>query len=82
MENCSTVEITRITEAVENFRDVLEATQNVNNSDRTVMVEPEELQFITYELESVTDVTNTSLLPNDLENTISAVEIVLKLVSN
>ena len=70
VENCSTVEITRIQEEVQNLMNIIEATRNSNNSDRTIMVEPEALQFITGELASVTDKNETTLLPNDLGNTI------------
>ena len=80
MENCSTVEITRIKEEVENLNAIFEATQNSSNSDRTVMVEPEVLQSITDELASVTDKNDTSILPNDLGDTINTVGTILRLI--
>ena len=80
MDECSTVEITRIREEVENLNAIFEATQNSNNSDRTIMVEPEVLQSITGELASVTSKENTAILPNDLGDTINTVGTVLKLV--
>ena len=78
MDECSTVEITRITEEVNNLNTIFEATQNSNNSDRTVMVEPEVLQSITDELASVTDKNDTSILPNDLGDTINALGTILR----
>ena len=78
MENCSTVEITRIQEEVQNLMNIIEATRNSNNSDRTIMVEPEVLQFITGELASVTDKNETTLLPNDLGNTLDTMETILR----
>ena len=82
MEECSTVEITRITEEVENLNAIFEATQNSNNSDRTIMVEPEVLQSITDELASVTDKNDTSILPNDLGDTINTLGTILRLIPN
>lgn len=82
MQECSTVEITRITEEVEHLNAIFEATQNSNNSDRTVMVEPEVLQSITDELASVTDKNDTSILPNDLGDTINTLGTILRLIPN
>ena len=42
VENCSTVEITRIEEEVEILMTVFLASQNSISSDRTVIVEPEQ----------------------------------------
>ena len=78
VENCSTVEITRIQEEVENLMNIFEATRNSNNSDRTIMVEPEVLQSITGELASVTNKNETTLLPNDLGNTLETMETILR----
>ena len=78
MDNCSTVEITRIQEEVQNLMNIFEATRNSNNSDRTIMVEPEVLQSITNELASVTDKNETTLLPNDLGNTLETMETILR----
>ena len=80
MDECSTVEITRIREEVENLNAIFEATQNSNNSDRTIMVEPEVLQSITGELASVTSKEDSAILPKDLGDTINTVGTVLKLV--
>ena len=79
---CSTVEITRITEEVENLNAIFEATQNSSNSDRTVMVDPEVLESITGELASVTekDENTTSFLPNDLEDTIDTLGTILRYI--
>ena len=78
VEECSTVEITRIKEEVQNLVAIFEATQNTNNSDRTIMVEPEVLELITSELASVTDKNDTSILPNDLGDTIDSVGAIIK----
>ena len=76
VENCSTLEITKIREEV---NVIFAAFQNLDNSDHTLTVEPEVLQTITEEL-----VTNTNksiaILPNDLENVISIVEDIIKYV--
>ena len=57
---------------------IFEATRNSNNSDRTIMVEPEVLESITDELSSVTDKNETTLLPNDLGNTLDTMETILR----
>ena len=82
VSECSTVEITRITEEVENLNAIFEATQNSSNSDRTVMVDPEVLESITGELASVTekDENTTSFLPNDLEDTIDTLGTILRYI--
>ena len=72
------MEITRINEEVQNLMNIFSATQNSSNSDRTIMVEPEVLQSITGELASITDKNDTTILPNDLGDTINAVETILK----
>ena len=79
VDECSTVEITRIKEEVENLNAIFAATQDPNNSDRTIMVEPEVLQSITGELASVTTKEDTTILPNDLGDTINTVGTVLRL---
>ena len=79
VDECSTVEITRIREEVENLNTIFEATQYPNNSDRTVMVTSEDIQSITGELASVTDKDNTSFLPNDLGNTLESIGTILRL---
>ena len=76
VENCSTVEITRIAEQVENLMIIFESIQNRNNSDRTVMIEPEVLDGITGQLASVTN--KNDILPNDLGNTLDTVETILR----
>ena len=78
MENCYTVEITRITEEVNELLAIFEASQNPNISNRTIMIEPEDIQSITHELASVTNINNRAILPNDLNNTINAVGSVLR----
>ena len=59
---------------------IFEATQNSSNSDRTIMVEPEVLQSITNELASVTDKNDTSILPNDLGDTINTLGTLIRLI--
>ena len=78
VENCSTVEITRIAEQVENLMNIFDSIQNTNSSDRTVMIEPEVLDSITGELASVTNKNDTVILPNDLGNTLDTVETILR----
>ena len=78
VENCSTVEITRIAEQVENLMNIFDSIQNTNNSDRTVMIEPEVLDGITGELASVTNKDDTVILPNDLGNTLDTVGTILR----
>ena len=57
---------------------IFDATRNSNNSDRTIMIEPEVLQSITDELASVTDKNDTTILPNDLGDTINTIEAILR----
>ena len=78
VENCSTVEITRIAEQVENIMNIFESIQNRNSSDRTVMIEPEVLDGITGELASVTNKDDTVILPNDLGNILDTVGTILR----
>ena len=79
MENCSTVEITKIREEVNILRAIFAAIQNPDNSNHTLTIEPEYLQTITEELVANTN-KNIPILPNDLENVISIVEDILKYV--
>ena len=79
VDECSTVEITRIREEVDNLNAIFEATQDPNNSDHTITVEPEDIQSIAGELAAVTDEANTSILPNDLDNTLDSIETILRL---
>ena len=79
VENCSTVEITRITEEINNLISIINATQNPNNSDRTIMVEPDILQSISGELANVTNKNDTAILPNDLEDTIYVTGAIIRL---
>ena len=78
VENCSTIEITKIKEEINNLRAIVEANQNVNNSNRTLTVKPEVLQIITDELATNTDKNNITILPNDLKNVISTVEDIIR----
>ena len=78
MENCTTVAITRIKEEVQNLMKIFDNIQNTNNSDRTVMIEPQILASITSELANLTEKNNTAILPNDLSVTINTVETILR----
>jgi len=79
IENCSTVEIARLTEKVKNFVAIFEAGQNFNNFDNTIMIEPQVLQTITSELASITDKNDSAILPNDLDNTINIIGAIVRL---
>ena len=72
------MEIVRIKEEVKKLVAIFEATQNSNNSDRTITVEPETLQSITSELVRVTEKNNTAILPNDLGDTINSVGAIIR----
>ena len=80
VENCSTVEITKIKEEVNNLMAIFAAFQNPNNSDRTLTIEPDILQTITEELVTNTNKNDIAILPNDLENVISIVENIIRLI--
>ena len=77
MENCSTVEITRIREEVNNL---ITAFRSPNNSNYTFAVEPEYLQIITEALATNTDNDDVTILPNDLENVITTVGDIIRLI--
>ena len=78
VENCTTVEITRIKEEVQNLMNIFDNIQNANNSDRTVTIEPQILASITSELANLTAKNNTAILPNDLSATINTVGTILR----
>ena len=80
MQNCSTVEIIRIREEVVNLMAIFAASQNPMNSDRTVVVETEVLELITSDLASATDKNDTTILPNDLNDTISTTGLILRYI--
>ena len=80
VDNCSTVEITRITEETKEIMATFEAIQDPNNSDRTVTIEPDALDSITHDLANATDHNDTVILPNDLENSLDTVEVVLRYI--
>jgi len=73
IENCSTVEITRLAEEVYNFVAFFE-----DGFDNTIMIGPQVLETITGELASITDKSGTAILPNDLDNAINIIEDVLR----
>ena len=80
VDNCSTVETTRITEEVKEIMATFAAIQDPNNSDRTVTIEPDALDSITDDLANATDHNDTVILPNDLENSLDTVEAVLRYI--
>jgi len=80
VESCSTVEIIRITEEINNIVAISNARQNLNNSDLTLAVEPEVLQTITDDLATITDKNDSSILPNDLDNTINIIGAIIRLI--
>ena len=80
VDNCSTVEITRITEEAKEIMATFAAIQDPNNSDRTVTIEPDALDSITDDLANATDHNDTVILPNDLENSLDTVEAVLRYI--
>ena len=82
VDNCSTVEITRITEVVNHLMVISAASRDPNNSDRTVVIESDVLQSITSELSSATDRSDGAILPNDLINIIDTVGDLLRLFYN
>ena len=79
VENCSTVEITRITEEVNYLMAISAASRDPNNSDRTVVIESDVLQSITSELSSATNKSDDPILPNDLISIINTVGDLLRL---
>ena len=80
MDNCSTVEITRITEQVKDLAAIFAASQDSSNSDRTIIIDSDVFETITADLASATDMNDTSILPLDLQNTIETVGAVLRLI--
>ena len=78
MDNCSTIEITRIREEVDYLMAIFAASQNPNNSDRTITVESDTLESLSSELAIAIDKDDTTILPNDLRNTIDTVEVLLR----
>ena len=80
VENCSTVEITKIREEVNNLMAIFAAFHNPNNSDRTLTIQPDILQTITEELVTNINKNDIAILPNDLENVISIVEDIIRLI--
>ena len=54
------------------------ASQDPNNSDRTITVESDALESLSSELAIAVDKDNTTILPNDLRNTIDTVEVLLR----
>ena len=77
VENCSTVEITKIREEV---MAIVEAIQNRTNSNSTFTVEPEVIETITEELATNTDKNDMAIFPNDLVNSFSTVEDIIRLI--
>ena len=80
MDNCSTVDITRISEQVKDLAAIFAASQDSSNSDRTIIIYPDVFETITADLASATDKNGISILPLDLQNTIETVEAVLRFI--
>ena len=80
VDNCSTVEITKIAEEVKQLMATFAAIEDPSNSDRTVTVESDAFESITGDLANATDKGDAVILPNDLENAIETVEAVLRFV--
>ena len=55
------------------------AIENPDNSDLTVTIEPDTIETVTNDLANETD-NDAIILPNDLENSIDTVEIVLRYI--
>ena len=79
VDNCSTVEITRIREDVNNLNAIFAVSRNPSNSDLTVIIDPDDLESITSELSNATDRIGAPILPNDLINIIDTVGVLLRL---
>ena len=82
VEECSTVEITRIAEEVNNLSDIYaDCYQNTDNSDCTrLIIEPEMFQFVIDQLASITGNIDRAILPNDLRHIIMTTKIILRLI--
>ena len=80
VDSCSTVEITRIAEEVNKLTAIVAASQNPEDSDRTITVESDDIEIISRDLASATDKNNASILPNDLESTINTVGNIIRFV--
>ena len=80
MDNCSTVEITRITEQVKDLAAIFAASQDRSDSDRTIIIDSDVFDTITTDLASATDKNDTSILPLDLQNSINTVEAILRFI--
>jgi len=78
VDNCSTVEITRINEEAERLNNIIQAASDPNNTDLTLMVEPELVGAITEELASITSSKEETILPNDLSNTLGTIDSLIR----
>ena len=76
VENCSTIEITRIREEVNNLATIIHSS---NNFASALTVQPEDIRIITEALSANTD-NDVTILPNDLENVISTVGDLIRLI--
>ena len=72
------MEITRINEEAERLNDIIKAASNPNNTDLTLMVEPEVVEAITEELASITSDKEETILPNDLSNTLGTIDSLIR----
>ena len=72
------MEITRINEEAERLNEIIKAASNPNNTDLTLMVEPEVVEAITEELASITSDKEETILPNDLSNTLGTIDSLIR----
>ena len=80
VDECSTVEITRIAEEINYLLAIVAASQDPNNSNRTTTIESDTFESLSDELANAIDKDNTTILPNDLRNTIESVGGLLRYV--
>ena len=59
---------------------ILEAIQNSNASNHTLIIKLEDLLSLTGALANVTTAVDEPILPNDVENTISIVDNIIRLI--
>ena len=59
---------------------ILEAIQNSNASNHTLIIKPEDLLSLTGALANVTTAVPKPILPNDVENTINTVDDIIRLI--
>jgi len=78
VDNCSTLEITRINEEAERLNNIIQAASDPNYRELTLMVEPGVLGAITEELASITSSKEETILPNDLSSTLGTIDSLIR----